>query len=168
MAHPKDKPHARIYRDWMDLPSWRTLSPEAVKLLVEMLASYRPHEPNRFQISGRLAADTIKCSRATAAKALEELEDRGWIKVEAFGRITGPRPNRAACYSLTRYPTSDGRPASKAFLRWQPARVQRLKSTPATVQIRPVNGSLQCHGGSNRHLMDSPQPSADSDEFAND
>jgi DNA-binding transcriptional MocR family regulator len=148
MPRISDPPHARIYRSWLDLPAWRTLSTFSKCLLTEMLARYRPWEPNQFEVSDRTASQLIGCSRNTARIALEELEDRGWIKVIRVGKITGPRTARASVYALTYYPISNCEPALKTFLHWQPHPVQQLKSGPSTAQIRPFNGSLQCLEGS--------------------
>jgi hypothetical protein len=143
MPRLSDPPHARIYQSWLDLPAWRTLSPHAKCLLTELLARYRPKEPNQFEISDRVASRLIGCARNTARKALEELEDRGWIAVLHVGRITGPRTARASVYALTCYAISASEPALKTYLGWQPHPVQRLKTGPSTAHIRPLNGSLQ-------------------------
>jgi hypothetical protein len=143
MPRPSDPPHARIYQSWLILPAWRTLSTFARCLLVEMQAQYRPKEPNQFELSDRIASRLIGCARNTARKALEELEDRGWITVVRVGKIKGPKMARASVYALTWYPISAGEPALKSFLNWQPHPIQRLKSGPSTAHIKPFNGSLQ-------------------------
>lgn len=143
MPHPKDKPHARIYRSWLDLPAWTTLSAHARCLLVELLARYRPMEPNGFEISDRTASQLVDCARNTGAKALAELEDRGWIKVVRVGRLFGPKAKRASVYELTYYTSSQGDAPTKEFLRWQPHPIQRLKNKPSTAHVKAVNGSIQ-------------------------
>lgn len=143
MPRPTDKPHARIYRSWMDLPAWTTLSPPAQSLIVNLLTRYRPHEPNAFEISDRTATEMVRCARNTASKALAELVDRGWLKVRRIGRMRGPKAKRASVYALTACPEDHVMPATKDFLRWQPDPVQRLKAKPSTAHIRAANGSLQ-------------------------
>jgi DNA-binding transcriptional MocR family regulator len=143
MPYPRDKPHARIYRHWLDLPSWTTLTAVAQSLIVNLMASYRPQEPNRFEISDRAATALVRCSRNTAAKAMAELEDRGWLRVIRVGRMRGPKAKRASVYVLTAFPEDISNPATKDFLRWQPQPIQRLKERPSTAQIRAVNGSHQ-------------------------
>jgi hypothetical protein len=143
MPRPTDKPHARVYRDWMDLPAWTTLAPAAQALLVNVMTRYRPHEPNRFEISDRTATTLIRASRATASKALADLVDRGWLRVARVGRVQGPKSKRASVYMLTMYPEEKGMTVTRDFERWQPHPVQRLKPKPSTAHIRAVNGSLQ-------------------------
>jgi hypothetical protein len=119
MPRPTDKPHARIYRAWMDLPSWTTLSPVAQALIVNLLTRYRPMEPNALEISDRSVTTMVNCARNTARKALADLVDRGWLSVVRVGRIRGPKARRASVYALTAFPK------------------------PPTGDIRAVNGSLQ-------------------------
>ena len=47
----RDRPHARIYSAWLELPAWREASLAARCLLVEMLARYRPGENGRLEWS---------------------------------------------------------------------------------------------------------------------
>lgn len=143
MPRPTDRPHARIYYAWMDLPAWATLTPVAQALLVNLLTRYRPLEPNAFEISDREATRLINCARNTASKALADLVDRGWMRVVRVGRIRGPKAKRASVYALTAFPEELGAPAAKDFLRWQPHPIQGLKPKPSTAQFRAVNGSLQ-------------------------
>jgi hypothetical protein len=143
MPYPRDKSHARIYREWMDLPAWTTLNPCATRLLIELMTRYRPHEPNQFEISDRTASKLVGSARNTARKALEQLEDRGWLKVISIGKMTGQKSARASVYALTLYPMSTCEPALKSFLKWKPHSIQRLKIKPSTDQIRAFNGSLQ-------------------------
>lgn len=143
MPRQTDRPHARIYFAWMDLPAWTTLTPVAQALLVNLLTRYRPLEPNAFEISDRTATDLVSCARNTASKALADLVDRGWLRVVRVGRIRGPKARRASVYALTAFPEEMGMPAAKDFLRWQPHPIQRLRSKPSTAQFRAVNGSLQ-------------------------
>ena len=100
-------------------------------------------EPNQFEISELTASKLIGCARNTAVKALAQLEDRGWITVVRVGRMFGNKATRASVYALTTYPTDDGKPASKAFLIWEPHPIQRLKIRPPTAQNITVNGSIQ-------------------------
>lgn len=83
-----DKLRARIYREWLALPAWRTLNTNARALLAERLASYRPHEPNRFEPGGRPAA----------AQALNDIEVRGWLEVVRVGKMRGLKAGRASAF----------------------------------------------------------------------
>lgn len=141
----------RIYATWMRLPAWRVLTPYAVTILNELLGRYRPGF-NLMSVSERTAAQWGRCARATAAKALVELETCGWIVVERVGRTDGPKARRASAYSLTMYADDWGNPPTCAFKRWIAPR-ERLKMLPVTVRNMASNGSdmSQIDPAYNRH-----------------
>lgn len=117
----RDRPHARIYAEWIELAAWRHLSGNAAKLLVAMLADYRPGRNGYLEWSERRAGRTIGKSAATGRRALEELQDRGWIEVERFGKFQ--RRDAPTLYALTVWPNdATGDPATEAFKLWKPAR----------------------------------------------
>lgn len=115
----RDRPHARIYSHWRRYPAWASLSLAARALLVEILLEYRPGNNGRLSWPCRRAASTIGVGKDTAARALKELELKGWLTVERvalFGRRTTP-----AEYALTMYENDlSGEPASKSFEHWSP------------------------------------------------
>jgi hypothetical protein len=114
----RDKPHARIYADWRSLPAWLSLSPYAKALLVEMTLSYRPNTP-LIEMTDRTAASLIQCARATAANALAELEEKGWISVERVGaRCAAGAKRRGSAFRLNTQPFYS-EPPSEAFKRWR-------------------------------------------------
>ena len=114
-----DRSHARIYAAWLDLPAWRYLSPIACKLLVAMLARYRPGTNGALVWGAREAGQAVGMSQATGARALAELEEKGWITVECVGAFA--RKNKPSNYALTYYPNDvSGEPASLAFEDWRP------------------------------------------------
>lgn len=116
----KDTSHARVYQPEFRLAAWRALSANAIALLIELRGMYRPSLPNLFVLSDRRVAELARCSRAKAPAVLEELVDKGWLKVERIGTgLAGPTSRRAAAYSLTNNPTDAG-PATRLFERWQP------------------------------------------------
>jgi hypothetical protein len=106
--------HARIYSSWVNLPTWRALSPNARCLLVEMLARFRPGENGKLEWPVRSVADVLGVSKATGARVLIELERNGWlkvVKVSAFGGRASP-----ARYALTMFADdTTGEPPSRAF-----------------------------------------------------
>lgn len=87
---------------WMQLPAWLELSPYARSVLLELMARYRP-DNNALAVPERIAAMVANCSRDRAAKALVELEERGWIEVLRVGKSVGPKDRRCTEYALTMY-----------------------------------------------------------------
>lgn len=114
-----DRSHARTYAHWRTFPAWTSLSLAARCLLVEILLEYRPGKNGQLAWPCRKAARAIGVSKDTGARALTELELKGWLTVERcanFGRSTVP-----ACYALAMYANdATGDPASLAFGHWKP------------------------------------------------
>lgn len=115
----RDRAHARIYSHWRQFPAWATLSLVGRAILVELLLEYRPGANGRLAWSCRRAAKAVGVSKDRAARALIELETKGWLTVESvasFGRRNAP-----AEYALSAYPNDvSGAPASFAFEFWNP------------------------------------------------
>ncbi len=106
--------HARIMSSWVELPTWRALSPVARSLLVEILARFRPGENGKLAWPVRKAADLLGVSKATAARALIELERNGWLSVTRVAGFGGRA--KPATYLLAMFKNDvTGEPASNAF-----------------------------------------------------
>ncbi|MBP0579585.1 hypothetical protein J8I29_09725 [Labrys sp. LIt4] len=116
----RDRPHARLYAEWLHLPAWDALSPEAITLLVTLMARFRPFDGNCIALSDRQAAALAHCSRPTAVKAIASLVELGWLEIEAIGSFRGARDKRVSRYSLTCQPRYAGEPAKMTFLHWRP------------------------------------------------
>lgn len=112
----KDAAHARVYATWVASLAWQNLSGNASKLIVTLLANYRPRTDRNgaLQISGARAGALIGMSEAAGRRALDELVDGGWLTLEQFGKFRRDAP---ALYGLTMFPNAvTGAPASMAFL----------------------------------------------------
>ena len=116
-----DRSHARFYGYWKRLPAWQALSNNARVLLLEIVWEIRPDPGNNGELEWpcRKAAKAIGVSPATAARALNDLECKGWLTVEKcanFGRRTTP-----ARYAFTGAANAvTCLPASNAFEKWKP------------------------------------------------
>lgn len=122
MAAPRkysDKSHARIYGEWERLPAWNTLSVYARCILTVLLMDYRKGA-NFLELSDAEAARRANCARSTAAKAIDELQEKGWIGVARVGKMNGRRAGRCSAYFLTYYPEEIGIPATHGYKRWRP------------------------------------------------
>jgi hypothetical protein len=139
----RDRPHARIYSAWLELPAWRELSLAARCLLVEMIAWYRPGENGRLEWSVRRVAEVLRVSKSTASVALIELETIGWIEVTRAGSFS--RKGRASRYALAMYANDvTGEPATHTFERWRPDGTRPLGSKcRVSRQMRTVRSELQ-------------------------
>lgn len=117
----RERPHARFYSHWLYLPAYRTLSSHAFRLLMELLARYRPDRPNLFRVANTDVSRMCGCSRNSARRYVDELEERGWIRIERRGAFTGQRTSRPRAVSLSSFRT-ETRPAQpQLFETWTPA-----------------------------------------------
>lgn len=118
MAQRRQSPHAQIFLFWIGLPAWYELSSHAKVLLVEYSASYHPDKPNLFNASDRYVAARLGCSRATAAKVIAELVEKGWLRIERPGGFRGHPNARGRVVSLTTRPTETHPTPTCEFKLW--------------------------------------------------
>jgi hypothetical protein len=114
----RDLSHARIYVDWLDLPAWQELSGTAAKLLAAMLIEYRSGNNGFIDWSAEKAGNAVGRHKATGARLILELIDKGWIDYTQVGHFKGKaKPSR---YALAMYPNDvTGEPATNAHQFWQ-------------------------------------------------
>ena len=100
-----DSPHARIYDRHLQFESWKGLSGNAFKLLVYLLAMYRPNKANAFPAGAKRVGEMIGVSPATAKRCVDELIAVGHVREERRGRNSGMVATRERVVSLTRHAT---------------------------------------------------------------
>jgi hypothetical protein len=126
--------HVRLYRRHIETPAWRSLSPVARSLYVEVKLLYVGTNNGRLFLSVRMAAELINVSKTTAALAFKELEERGFIRLSkpsSFNMKATARRGDATCWILTEHPVGDRSGAgSLDFMRWRPAKpeINRLEN----------------------------------------
>jgi hypothetical protein len=100
--------------------AWRSLSPVARSIFLELAAIYNGGNNGFIALSTRDAAKHVCCSKDTAARAFFELTLKGFVVCCSRGHFDRKSP-RASEYRLTLYPCDrTGERISKAFMRWQP------------------------------------------------
>tara|TARA_R110000824_G_scaffold399843_1_gene606005 strand:- start:94124 stop:94552 length:429 start_codon:yes stop_codon:yes gene_type:complete len=105
----------------LNSPAWRSLSLNARCAFLELLSIYNGRNNGRIALSARSLADRLPISRATAARAFNELESKGFIEAVrkcAFNIKSGQA--RATEWRLTIHfcDVTNERP-SKRFMHWQ-------------------------------------------------
>ena len=111
-------------------PAWRSLSPVARCIFLELAAIYNGGNNGHLALSARDAAERVRCSKDTAGKALVDLAAKGFIEVCSRGHFNRKSPH-ASEYRLTLYGCDrTGGRASKAFMGW---RDDKAKSVAGTV-----------------------------------
>lgn len=112
--------HVRLYHWLLATAAWRSLDPVARAAYVELATLYNGGNNGSIVWSVRDAAQVLLVSPATAARALERLEARGFIVREKQGAFSR-KIRHAAEWRLTEFNCDlSGELASKDFTRWQP------------------------------------------------
>jgi hypothetical protein len=86
----------------LNSPAWRSLSPVARSVFIELAALYNGSNNGRIAMSNRIAADRVGCSKNTAGRALTELTQKGFVDRVKGGHFDRKTPH-AAEYRLTLY-----------------------------------------------------------------
>jgi hypothetical protein len=113
-------PFIALERYLLNSPAWISLSPNARCALIELLARYNGVNNGRIAMSANVLAMLLPISRATAARALRELIERGFVEIVRPGGFSC-KLKIATEYRLTfhRCDVTDA-PPLKPFMRWRP------------------------------------------------
>jgi hypothetical protein len=107
----------------LDSQGWHQLSPHARLAYLELARLYNGENNGRISLSARRLACQMPCDKATASRALRELEDAGFIETMRVGTFT--RKDRLASeYRLCIYTcdvTGDLPNRQWNGLRWSPS-----------------------------------------------
>ncbi len=136
-------PFAQLYRYMLNTGAWKSLSLAARAAMIELHQCYNGVNNGRIAMSVRLLAERLGCSKDTAARALNELEEKGFVEVVKVG--TFRRHDRLATeYCLAEYRNDvTGALPTKKFMDWkpQPSRLRVVghdrKARVAVPAIRP-------------------------------
>src|SRR5262249_13291463 len=112
----------QLFHSMLDLPVWHSLSPRAVVAYLELARRYNGSNNGWLHLSVRELARAWHWSRASAARAIEELVERGFVEItRTSGFNVKDRKRQAAEYRLTVFFCDRTRqPASKSFTNWKP------------------------------------------------
>jgi hypothetical protein len=135
----KESRHVRLYHWFLKSEAWKSLSPNARALYVEIVTRYNGSNNGRIGFSVRDAADALHVGKNTASAALKELQERCFLVVtkrSAFSLKT----KMATEWRLTEFPCDiTNAVASREFMRWSPEKQNTVPNTGPTV---PVTGPL--------------------------
>jgi hypothetical protein len=142
---PKEKEsrHVRLYHWFLKSKAWKSLSPNARALYVEIVTRYNGSNNGRIGFSVRDAADALHIGKTTASAALQELQERGFLVVakrSAFSLKT----KTATEWRLTEFPCDiTNAISSREFMRWSPEKI----TVPVAGLTVPVAGQYgTCNG----------------------
>jgi hypothetical protein len=134
--------YVRLWHYMLGSAAWKSLSPTAKALYVELAARYAGPGSNNGKIhySVREAATALGIGKTTAARAFMDLVDRGFV-VEVTRGSFKRRPRYASEWLLTEHPSDlpDGAAvASRQFMRFPVPEAGR--SVPVAGQSVPEAG----------------------------
>lgn len=130
----KKPQYAPIPYELLESPAWRSLSPAAVKVWCELRTRFKRFNNDRLQLPLSYASKRLRLGRTTVARALAELEEKGFIEKLRQGEFLG---HQAALYRLTSEPVVDQNDrliqgATNDWKSWRPP--QSKNSAPVPYQ----------------------------------
>lgn len=102
----------------IDCAAWRSLSFPAISAFIQLARLYNGSNNGRLALAASTLAERLGCSKSTAARALNELEEKGFIGVQRMGTFRR-RDRLATEYYLTHFRNDvNFEPPSRAFSHW--------------------------------------------------
>jgi DNA-binding transcriptional MocR family regulator len=119
------------FYDWeLGCPAYRHLSVYGRALLIEFRIAYNGYNNGEIVMSVRQGAKLIGCNKDTAAKAIKELEEKGWIRLMEKGRFDQKTNKTASLWRITNQPIGMGvdTPETKEYMSWRPPEKIKTRS----------------------------------------
>jgi hypothetical protein len=114
------EPFVQLPQFMLRSPAWRSLSPVARCVFIELATIYNGHNNGSIALSTRDAALRVRCSKDTAARGFMDLIGRGFIVCRSRGHFDRKK-RHASEYQLTLHPCDrTGERPSKRFMSWRP------------------------------------------------
>lgn len=127
-----DGKYTLLYEWFLKSPAWCSLDIYARGVYFELRRRYNGKNNGAITASVRELAQDINCSVKPVFRALQDLQDRGFIVAIQKGsfnwktRIDGQSKNRATVWLLTELPQDEPSPERtprKDFMRWRPTNI---------------------------------------------
>ena len=142
----KEARHVRLYHYVLASPAWQSLDAVARAVYIEMASRYAGAGSNNGRIgyAVREAADALHIGKATASKALRQLQDRGFIVATQRGGFSR-KVRHSTEWRLTEFGCDvTNTLATKDFMRWAPEKQNTVPYANRTVPVAETNGT--CSG----------------------
>tara|TARA_R110002096_G_scaffold422225_1_gene628626 strand:- start:1078 stop:1524 length:447 start_codon:yes stop_codon:yes gene_type:complete len=114
----------------LESPAWLSLSPNAAKLYIDVCKRYNGINNGTISYSVR-EAEKIGLTKSTAARAFQELQDRGFLALTSEANFH-LKTKEARLWRLTAF-SACGKDATKDFMRWRPPTRTHLTAKQNTV-----------------------------------
>lgn len=129
--------HVRHYRYQLDCSAWRALSMTARCLEMELKALHNGSNNGDIFLSVREAAKRLGIAPSTAARAFDELEEKGFIRPKHKGDFRH-KIRHATSWILTEIEYA-GQLPTKDFMRWQPPEKEKSRYSNSVPSVRTLN-----------------------------
>jgi hypothetical protein len=116
----KDGRHIRLYQWMLQTEAWKSLDATARAVYIEIAGRYGGPGSNngRIPYAVREAAEALRIGKATAHRALRDLEERGFVVAMSKGHFDR-KSRHASEWRLTEFGCDvTGKLASREFSRW--------------------------------------------------
>ena len=132
----------QLFYFMLEKEAWKDLDAVARSIYIELTRRYNGSNNGRIGYSARQAAEELKISKATAARALRSLQAHGFIVVEKRGAFHC-KVRHASEYRLTIYESDIAtnyaeRLPTKEFTRWPEIQNTVLPVRPTGRVVRPI------------------------------
>jgi len=106
--------------------AWQCLRPVSKAIYIEICFRFNGQNNGRIGFSLAYGAQRIRASKATVQRALEELEEHGFIKRCRKGYFMG---RQASEFAITDF-HHNGHPPTREWRKWVPKKTRRRKKIP--------------------------------------
>jgi hypothetical protein len=142
--------HVRICHYMMATPAWKSLGATERSMYLDIAARYAGYGSNNGKIgySVREAATNLHVGTSTAKRALDALQDRGFIVAMKRGAFT-LKLRHASEWRLTEFPSDISKDmATKDFMTWTPDKnktryPERHRSVSVAAPIGICSGTVE-------------------------
>jgi hypothetical protein len=153
----KEARHVRLYHWVLQTEAWRDLDPVAHDVYVLIASRYVGPGSNNGRIPYSLLelSQTLHISKQTAMRALQRLQDHGFIVQEMRGSFSR-KLRHASEWRLTEFSSDiENRPATKEFAAWKKTKASSL-SSPGRVLAWNQAGAVKEQSLNGTHPHGSP------------
>lgn len=154
--------HVRLYHRMLKTPAWRSLSATARAIYLEIEQRYGGIGSNNGRIvySVRMASEAVHIGKDTAARALVELQQRGFLKATKRGAFS-LKTRHASEWMLTAHVSDiSSHAATKDYEQWQPPQIQTTVPVvrPCVPVVRPNGpcGATDARKKGSKHRLTVP------------
>ena len=115
-----------LHHYMLDSPAWLSLTAQARTVYIEIARRYTGTNNGDISLSVREAVLFCRIAKDTATKAIQELQEKGFIRCRRKGAFHC-KFRHASEWELTAQPFDAGKP-TKDFMRWQPCEKKNSRS----------------------------------------